>query len=396
MKLALFIPSLEVGGAERQMILLAKSLMENGHDVSLWCLRETGAFVAETKDYGIPVFNVGKGGRYDLLGAAIRLRRIYQQAAPDVIVSCLPSANLYALFVRLLRPKIIGKQPRLIWGLASAKLPVGEYGWWAKISYWVQAKSARWVDKVVVNSVAGWESARQEGYPVNKLQVIHNGVDMQRFMANSQDGEKWRKEMNIPTEAALVGMAGRLDPAKNYEVFLQACEIVAVNDDRVWFVIVGGGDNEYATELKAKIDNHPLYGHRLRYKSNETNMPAMYSALNLMTLTSKSEGLPNTVVEAMACETPCVVTDVGDCRLAVDRFGVVCEVGDAQGIAESWLSIISSKKSNEAANSGARKNKIWDFSGLRKYMDQTFSLEKMTKQFEDACTEVQQQGKRGG
>ena len=387
MKLALFIPSLEVGGAERQMVLLARALMEKGHTVSLWCLRAAGPFVDETKQYGIPVRDVNKGGRYDLIGAAMRLREISRKDQPDVIISCLPSANLYALLLRRIGHRIFDAKPRLIWGLASAKLPVGEYGWWAKISYWVQARSARLADKVVVNSVAGFESAKEEGYPIAKLQVIHNGVDMQRFQFDEEGGKRWRRDMLIDKDALVIGMVGRLDPAKNYEVFLRACEIAAEKSDRIQFVIVGGGDNEYAQQLHKRICSHQLFGSRLFHKLNETNMPQMYSALDLMTLTSKSEGLPNTVVEAMACGKHCVVTDVGDCRLAVDRFGMVCEVGDAMGIAEAWLSVLHDDfcPTLDSGHAGS----------VREYMEGRFSLEKMTSQFELACIKVSNDDQSG-
>ena len=376
MKLALFIPSLEIGGAERQMIVLAKALQDRGHEVSLWCLRATGGFEEEVSRLGLRVENANKGGRFDFLGCARRLRRIARLDAPDVIVSCLPSANLFALFARWVSPKIAKRRPGLIWGLASAKLPVGDYGWWAKVSYWVQAMSAKWVDKVVVNSVAGCDSAKQEGYPLAKLLVIHNGVDMGRFQFDAELGLAWRTQMNIPKDAKLVGMVGRLDPAKNYEVFLAACEQLSDQDERYWFVIVGGGDNDYAYALENRIKQHPLFGKRLLHKPNETEMAAMYSALDVMTLTSKSEGLPNTVVEAMACERRCVVTDVGDCRLAVDRFGQVCAVGDHQGIAKAWAQAIAQPMEES------------DRKSLLQYMHNHFSLEKMTASFEAVCAEV--------
>ena len=361
------------------MVLLGKALKRRGHDVSLWCLRGTGPFLVDALEFGIPVRDIKKGGRYDFFGAARRLRRICCEDKPDVIISCLPSANLFALWARWFGAGILRKKPALVWGLASAKLPVGEYGWWARVSYWAQAKSAHLVDKVVVNSVAGFESATEEGYPGGKLLVIHNGVDMQRFRYSPEQAQNWREQMGIGDDAKLVGMAGRLDPAKNYEVFLRACEIVAEKDASVVFVIVGGGDNGYANALRETIQAHSLYAQRLFHRDNETEMPSMYSALDVMTLTSKSEGLPNTVVEALACGKRCVVTDVGDCRLAVDRFGIVCEVGDHKGIAEAWLALLDGANNAE------------DRVAIRAHTEQKFGLEKMADHFVDVCESVIEQ-----
>ena len=351
------------------MILLAQKLQEQGHDVSLWCLRETGPFVSQVKEMGIPLKSLEKVGRYDLLKPALRLWRWCRQGAPDVLICCLPSANLYGLVT-----KLPGVKTKLLWGLASAKLPVGEYGLWAKASYWVQAKLARIADSVVVNSVAGFESAIEEGYPKSRLEVIHNGIDTKGFQYNEAKGRKWREKMNIPQDATLVGMAGRLDPAKNYEVFLKVCGQVHEKRKDIWFAIVGGGTNDYANDLRDKIHQHPLYQQRLVHLENETDMQSAYSAFDIMTLTSKSEGLPNTIVEAMSCGRFCVVTDVGDCKLAVANFGIVCDVGDVDGIAKGWLSLVDDNNKYTQA--------------LVTHVKDNFSIEKMTRSFESTCASL--------
>ncbi len=371
MKLGIFIPSLEIGGVEGQMLLLADTLQLRGHQVSLWCLRATGPFRSTAQEKGIRVVDLQKKGRYDLVRPAIRLRKHSKEEAMDVIISCLPSANLYALINR-----VLGSRQALIWGLAADKVPMDEYGRWAKMSYSIQAKTARWADKVVVNSVAGCKSAQEVGYPASNLVVIHNGVDMVKFRFSAERGQQWRQQMGIPQDMKLIGMVGRLDPAKNYEVFLQACTWAATKNDQMGFVIVGGGDTAYAREMKQKIDQHPLFGQCLFHKENEWDMVSAYSALDVMTLTSKSEGLPNVVIEALACERPCVVTDVGDCRLAVQRFGKVCRVGDWEGIAAAWLQVI--EQWNE---------KSW-VKGLREHVEKQFGISRMTGCYEQVAGQV--------
>ena len=371
MKLGIFIPSLEIGGVEGQMLLLAATLQMRGHQVSLWCLRATGPLCSIAQERGIRVVDMQKKGRYDLVRPAIRLRKYSREEAPDVIISCLPSANLYALINR-----VLGSRQALIWRLAADKVPIGEYGGWAKMSYSIQAKTVRWVDKVVVNSVAGCKSAQEVGYPASRLVVIHNGVDMAKFRFSAERGWAWRQQMGIPQNMKLIGMVGRLDPAKNYEVFLQACVWAAAINDQMGFVIVGGGETAYAREMKQKIDQHPLYGQCLFHKENEQDMVSAYSALDVMTLTSKSEGLPNVIVEALACEKPCVVTDVGDCRLAVGQFGKVCRVGDWEGIAVAWLQVIEQWSEKSWAQ------------GLREHVEKQFGLSHMTGCYERVAGQV--------
>ena len=95
-----------------------------------------------------------------------------------------------------------------------------------------------------------------------------------------------------------------------------------------------------------------------------------------MALTSKSEGLPNTVVEAMSCGIFCVVTDVGDCRAVVDRFGAVCDVGDHEGIAAALKLELDTERSPEEKEQ------------LRNYMYEEFSFDKKTEMFEAVFKEA--------
>ena len=362
MKLAILLPSLELGGAERRMTMLAASLKQQGHDVFIWTLRRKGPFIRFIEEAGITIYDLDKGGRYDLLRPAIRVMRLCRRLKPDAIVSCLPSANFYALV-----PKLAGNQAKVIWGLASASVPVGDYGLWAKLSYRAQAKLARLADQIVVNSYAGRKSAIIEGYPEPKLTVIHTAVDTTRFSLDPDSGAAWRATHGIPQQSLVVGTAGRLDPAKNFEAFLAACEIAAAENQELFFVIAGNGTTTYAGQLLQQIHRHALFGSRLLHIENETDMPAFYNALDIMAVTSKSEGLPNTLVEALACGRYCAVTNVGDCAYAVNEFGLVCETDDARAIASAWLRL---SKNRERAPTRARD-----------YVKTTFSRNKMCTNF---------------
>ena len=379
MKLCIFLPSLELGGTERRMVLLAKQLKEKGHNVGICTLRETGVFVEQVKNAGIPLHTANKGGRYDLIRPFFWLMGYFKKQKYDVVLSCLPSANLYAL-----TSKITSVKTPLIWGLASAELPMGDYGLWARISYFVQMLLSRLSNKVVVNSLAGKQSAVRKGYQADNILVIHNGVDTQKFSYSDKKAKAWRNKHGIPKSVKLIGMVGRLDPAKGQKVFLEACELAHQQNDEIWFAMVGGGEDDFAKKMLNEIHQHPLYQKhqkRLAYIEHEDDVIAAYSAFDVTTIPSKSESLPNALLEAMACGRLAVVTDVGDCKYVVSDHGKVCEVGDSKAIASAWLSVLNKKKSQQKA--------------IQKYIENNFSIEKMTQQFEDLCESLLQASTNG-
>ena len=395
MKLCILLPSLELGGTERRMVLLAEQLKNKGHEVEICTLRQSGVFVDQVKKLNIPMYTLAKGGRYDLLAPLIRLLSYFKTKQFDAVLSCLPSANLYALAIKVIDSKI-----PLIWGLASSQLPMGDYGVWARLSYYVQTKASRFVDKVVVNSFAGSKAAINKGYRTEAIQVIHNGVDTNKFTFSKQKRLAWRKQYSIPTDAPLIGIVGRLDPAKGHDIFLKACELAHAENQQLWFVIVGAGSDNYATTLLNKIKKHPLMGSRLVYVEHENDVAAAYSAFDIVTVTSKSESLPNALLEALACERWAVATDVGDCRYVLSDFGEICDVGDSKAIAKAWQSVLdkvlvgwSSINKEPSANQALSADE--NIPILKQYIESNFSMNKMTTQFEQVCMSlINESGKK--
>jgi glycosyltransferase involved in cell wall biosynthesis len=194
-------------------------------------------------------------------------------------------------------------------------------------------------DLIIVNSEAGRRFHLRRGYPKRKLVVIENGIDTEQFRPDAVRRAEVRREWNVADDHRLVGLVARLHPVKGHREFIEAASIVARRAPSTDFVCVGRGDGP---ERSALEDLARTYGleKRLRWAGERTDMPAVYAALDICCLSSTGEAFPNVVAEAMACGTPCVVTDVGDAAAIVNGTGTVVPPRDPDAFATGIESLV--------------------------------------------------------
>lgn len=128
-------------------------------------------------------------------------------------------------------------------------------------------------------------------------------------------------------------MVARWDPAKDHQSLVAALAKLPRGEKQLWqCVLVGPGMDEANSEVVGWLAHYGLTG-SVRLCGATPNVPSVMSALDLHVLSSIVEGFPNVVAEAMACETPCVVTDVGDAALIVGDTGWVVAPGAPDALA---------------------------------------------------------------
>lgn len=148
---------------------------------------------------------------------------------------------------------------------------------------------------------------QQEGVPPQKISVIYNAVDLQRFSPKNVSRERLRRKLDLPQEAFIIGGVGRLHYQKNFPLFLEVAAEVGARLPRTMFVIAGEGPERAALEeLSRKLG----LASRLRFLGFVKEMPDFYQSLDLLLLTSHFEGTPLTVLEAMAMGLPVVASQV--------------------------------------------------------------------------------------
>lgn len=351
------VRSLNVGGAERQLTTLATALDAAGHRVAVAQCYAGGPFEAPLRDAGIPLHDLRKRSRWDLFGCARRLRRLVARRRPRVVYSFMPEANVIAAVAMLPWPLA-----PLCWGVRASDVQMQHYDRAAHLVFGLTRALARVADVIIYNSHSGRAHHEASGYPAGRGVVVPNGIDADRYQPAPEAGRVMREAWQVPATTTLVGVVGRIDPMKGHPIFLQAVARIAGRFPAARFAIVGG-DAAAWEPLRASAAALGI-AERMVWIPQQSDMPAVYSALDVLVLPSIfGEGFPNVVGEAMACEIPCVVSEAGDNALVVGDTGRTAPVGDHEGLAAALSDILAlAPETRRAMGRRARARVLAEFS----------------------------------
>jgi len=330
LRIAFLIRSLEIGGAERQLVDLAQGLAARDFKVAVFCFYSGGALAGELLNSPVQLIPLEKRDRWDILAFLRALIAQLQAWQPSILHSYLSTANLLAVALKPALPNT-----KIVWGVRASNLDLQQYDWLSRLVDRLEVWASPWADCVIANSQAGRDHHVQKGFPAGKLQVIPNGIDTQRFCPDASQRDRLRAEWNVPDDEVLIGLVARLDPVKDHATFLRAASTFGKQQPRARFVCIGSGPADYARRLQGLAEELTI-ADRVFWAGARQDMPAVYNALDLSTLTSTSEGFANAIAEAMACGLPCVATDVGDSAWIVGETGIVVPPGDPKALAAGW------------------------------------------------------------
>jgi glycosyltransferase involved in cell wall biosynthesis len=314
--------SLGRGGAERQLIYVAKGLATRGHHVTVAMFYDDAAMASGLREAGVNLVNLCKQGRWDIVRFLMRFIGIVRDDRPDLIYAFLPVANIIALFGRLAR-----RETTIIWSLRTAFVDISRDDRLTRFSYWLEARLSGMADMIVANSHAGARYAISRGFPSQRITVIPNGIDTERFQPDADARRRVRDAWALDDGVQLIGAVGRIDPQKDLPTFLRAIAPLAKVGEAFRFAIVGSGQDVYRAELHALADSLGLKD-KLIWEPARDDVNAVYNAFDLLVLTSPAEGMPNVIAEAMACGVSAVATDVGDCAVVIGNTGLTVPVGN--------------------------------------------------------------------
>lgn len=338
MRIVLLAPSLEAGGAERQLVVLANGLADRGHRVVVALFRVKGPLLGSLSRQ-VVVHDLRKGGRADVVGLLLRLRCLLRSEAPDVLYTFLGVPNLAGVAMKLLVPGI-----RCLASVRASNMDMTRYGLLARLCCSAEAKLVRFADRIVANSYAGAECAVTRGMPARRMAVVPNGIDVDMFRPDRAAGDVLRREWGVGQGDMLVGMIGRLDPMKDHEAFVRAAAIAAGRDHRMRFVCVGEDRNPLGSSLRDLARSLGM-GDRLIWAGRRDDMVSVYNSLDVCCLSSAyGEGFSNVLGEAMACGVPCVATDVGDAARIVGDTGFIVPPGDPEALGDALISVAARGK----------------------------------------------------
>jgi glycosyltransferase involved in cell wall biosynthesis len=194
-------------------------------------------------------------------------------------------------------------------------------------------------------------------------------VDLNRFAIN--EGESVRRSLGLRPRDIVVGTVGRLHPQKGQTYLLQAAPIIIKKEPNVRFVLIGDGESR--NELEAQIRNAGLEK-RFSLLGFRQDVHKILHAIDIFTLPSLYEGLPNVILEAMAAGKPVVATSVDGTKELVEheKTGLLVSPGDPDGLAEAILRLIRNRKWARRMGREAREK-----------IQKSYSIENQIRAFEE-------------
>lgn len=336
------IPTLDRGGAEKQLTLLAAGLPRDQFEVHVALLTRAGPYLATLRQEEIPVFEVRKSWKIDPF-AYHRLKRHIRQLRPDIVHTWLFAANSYgrqAAFSAGVKTVIAGERCVDEWKTSAA----------LRVDRLLAKRTAR----IVTNSNGVKEFYVARGIPAEKFVVIPNGIPLPGSPLLTRDTAL--EACGVEAEDFVIGAVGRLWPQKRQKDLIWAAHLLEEAGHRVKLLIIGDGPQRWRLERYAsQVFQHDR---TVKFLGHRDDVASIVPHLDCFWLASGYEGQSNALMEAMSCGVPAVVTDIpGNRDLVVpDETGLLVAVGDRAGFTKQTHRFIENPelRSRLARNSQQR------------------------------------------
>lgn len=193
-------------------------------------------------------------------------------------------------------------------------------------------------DKIIAVSNATKDYVLSLGAKPEKVKVLHNGVDLVKFMPLAGKREEMRKKLGIPKNAIVVLTVRRLVYKNGVDTLIDSANIAVKKNPRIVFLVVGKGPD--SDSVKLRIQQLEIEGNfKLAGFVSDEDLPSYYNAADFFVLPSKSgEGLPLVALEAMACALPVIATNVGGIKeVLMDDYGKLVPPNKPELLAKAIL-----------------------------------------------------------
>jgi glycosyltransferase involved in cell wall biosynthesis len=346
------------GGAEAMLARLVANSNTTRIRHHLLALSHEGPLWEPTKNLCVSSLNLRL--ERPLLG----LRRLanvtgfVRAARPDVIHGWMYHGNLAASWIR----RWLVKSAALTFGVRQSLYDIRDERPLTRAVIRIGARQSSSADAVVYNSQISRLHHTSIGYHGERSLVIPNGFETRRFIPDESRRADTRARLRIAEGEFVVGIVGRFHPVKDHATFLQAATLVARTLPRSRFLVVGPGCT-MANPVLRQLVERVCQGVRIELLGSWRDPTTLYPALDALCLTSRAEGFPNVVGEAMSCGVIPVCTDVGDIPALVGKAGFLSPVGDYSSIAAHLVGIgCFDREKARSASQVARERIIAHFS----------------------------------
>jgi glycosyltransferase involved in cell wall biosynthesis len=328
LRVMLLVTNLGIGGAQRQVVELARGLDRSRFDPTVVTVYSGHPLEQDLISAGVRLLSLNRRHKLDV-GTLPKLVSLLRRERIQVIQPYMTPAAFFGLTAGL-----IARTPVRIATERNGAY-TGRPGAGARLYAALERKLVHGADVIVPNSQAGRRHLQSQGVPPGNVRVIYNGIGEGRFAIAPGETQLVRDQMRIPADGRVVGIVGRLDDAKDHETFLSAVPIVLSLEPDAWFVIVGEGRRRWRLEARA---SELGVAERVRFAGNQTRIAPYIANFDVSVLSScDDEGCSNFVLESMAMGKPVVCTDIGGNREVVSngRDGIIVPVKHPPALARA-------------------------------------------------------------
>jgi glycosyltransferase involved in cell wall biosynthesis len=294
------------------------------------------------------------------LGAAWALFRILRETRPAILHTHMAKAGTLGRLAALAYNLTPGRGPRLrVVHTYHGHVLEGYFGALkTRVFLEVERALARVTDRLVAISPRIRDELLTQyaiGVP-GQYAVVPLGFDLEPFAAvDAPRRAAARRAIGLADEVVAVTTAGRLTAIKQHQLFLQMARLVIARHPNARFLIAGDGEDR--AMLEAQVARDGLQGH-VRFLGWWRDLPALYAATDVFALTSRNEGTPVALIEAMASGVPGVATDVGGVRDVIPdpTVGLVVPFGSADALAAAVDELAAAPAARRAMGERARQS----------------------------------------
>ena len=342
------ITGLERGGAERFLYNLISNGLKGQFNNSVISLMGEGYYGKLLKKKKIPVFCLNMDrGQINFLAAKM-LRKILIERKPDIIQGWMYHGNLAALLGYLM----VRKKIKLSWTIRLSLEIYSRMKLTTRLAIKLGSYVSKIPDLIIYNSIRSLKQHRAIGYNNENDFSIPNGFDTKTWKPNKKIRLNLRNKFGISNTTKVIGYVGRGDDQKDIPTLFKAFDRVCKKHSNVILLTVGRNLTKYSTKNKNII-----------FLGQQSNVQDLMKAFDLLCLSSKAEGFPNVIGEAMSTGIPCVTTDVGDAKDIVGKTGWISPPNDPITLAKCLDNALKNSHGQlEKYGKIARKKIISNFS----------------------------------
>jgi glycosyltransferase involved in cell wall biosynthesis len=291
-----------MGGLEQQTIKIAKGLINKGHELMIYCSKDSlisSKCKTENINYSEGLFDIGN----NVFKNFKNTYKILKKFKPDII-HVQRSHDLFPIVLVLYIYKI--NTPLVF--TRRMESSINKKTFFHKLIY-KRINKAYAISSFIKDNLIATTPIKPD-----KVEVLNNGVDLKIFNPLNYDKKTCRKKYDMPLDATIIGMVGRISPMKGHKEFVRAAsELFNNRNDKLFFAIIGGasvGEESFAQEIY-KLAKTLLPSSNFRFYEFTDSVAEALATMDIFIFPSYRESFGNALLEAMAMQLPIVTTYAG-------------------------------------------------------------------------------------